>query len=67
MQQQGGQPFAAEKRPKPRLLACPPLPAPGPLAGLKKFKHLAGNFGGAWYKQKSEFSQFPGPVLMTTK
>lgn len=34
--------------------------------GLKKFKHLAGNYGGAWYKQKAEFAQFPGPILMTT-
>lgn len=41
------------------------LPAHG-YPGLKKFKHLVGNYGGAWYKQKSEFANFPGPVLMTT-
>jgi hydroxylamine reductase len=34
--------------------------------GLKKFKCLAGNYGGAWYKQKLEFAHFPGPVLMST-
>jgi hypothetical protein len=34
--------------------------------GLKKFKCLAGNYGGAWFKQKSEFAHFPGPILMTT-
>lgn len=36
-------------------------------AGLKKFKHLVGNYGGAWYKQKKEFAEFPGAILMTTK
>ncbi len=34
--------------------------------GLRKHKHLAGHFGGAWQKQKSEFRQFTGPVLATT-
>jgi hydroxylamine reductase len=34
--------------------------------GLKKFKHLKGNFGGAWYRQKVEFERFPGAILMTT-
>ncbi|GBF99305.1 hydroxylamine reductase [Raphidocelis subcapitata] len=40
------------------------LPAHG-YPGLKKFKHLVGNYGGAWYKQK-EFGEFPGAILMTT-
>jgi hydroxylamine reductase len=34
--------------------------------GLKKFKHLVGNYGGAWQDQRSEFDAFPGAVLMTT-
>ena len=34
--------------------------------GLKKFKHLVGNYGGAWQDQRREFSEFPGAVLMTT-
>jgi len=34
--------------------------------GLKKYKHLAGNFGGAWQDQAKEFDQFPGAILMTT-
>jgi hydroxylamine reductase len=34
--------------------------------GLKKFQHLAGNYGGAWYKQQKEFERFPGPVVMTS-
>ncbi|MFV1965026.1 MAG: hydroxylamine reductase [Pirellulaceae bacterium] len=33
---------------------------------LKKYKHLVGNYGGAWQKQKREFAQFPGAILMTT-
>ncbi len=33
---------------------------------LRKHEHLAGHFGGAWQLQKSEFSQFTGPVLATT-
>ena len=33
---------------------------------LKKHKHLAGNYGGAWQDQQKEFSAFPGPILMTT-
>jgi len=33
---------------------------------LKKYKHLVGNFGGAWQDQQKEFTQFPGAVLMTT-
>ncbi|HBC32245.1 MAG TPA: hydroxylamine reductase, partial [Clostridiales bacterium] len=33
---------------------------------LKKYKHLVGNYGNAWWKQKDEFESFNGPVLMTT-
>ena len=41
------------------------LPAHG-YPKLKAFKHLAGNYGGAWQDQKVEFTQFPGAILMTT-
>jgi len=34
--------------------------------GLKKYKHLAGNYGGAWQDQRKEFEEFPGAILMTT-
>ncbi|OGI02578.1 MAG: hydroxylamine reductase [Candidatus Melainabacteria bacterium GWF2_37_15] len=34
--------------------------------GLKKYKHLVGNYGGAWQDQKKEFDEFPGAILMTT-
>ena len=34
--------------------------------GLKKYPHLYGNYGGAWYWQGSDFASFCGPVLMTT-
>ncbi|NMC86232.1 MAG: hydroxylamine reductase [Anaerolineaceae bacterium] len=34
--------------------------------GLKKFKHLIGNFGGAWQNQQKEFDHLPGCVIMTT-
>ncbi|MDD4900372.1 MAG: hydroxylamine reductase [Candidatus Omnitrophica bacterium] len=33
---------------------------------LKKFKHLAGNYGGAWQDQKKEFNAFSGSILVTT-
>ena len=33
---------------------------------LKKYKHLAGNYGNSWAKQVSEFESFNGPILMTT-
>ncbi len=33
---------------------------------LKKYKHLVGNYGGAWQDQKKEFAEFPGSILMTT-
>ena len=41
------------------------LPAHG-YPELKKFKHLAGNYGGAWQEQKKEFTQFSGALLATT-
>ncbi len=34
--------------------------------GLKKYKHLVGNYGGAWQNQAREFDAFPGAILMTT-
>ncbi|MGC9385128.1 MAG: hydroxylamine reductase, partial [Kosmotogaceae bacterium] len=34
--------------------------------GLKKYNHLIGNFGGSWYKQQKEFSDFNGAIVMTT-
>ena len=33
---------------------------------LKKYKHLAGNYGGSWARQTSDFASFNGPILMTT-
>ena len=41
------------------------LPAHG-YPGLRKFKHLAGNYGGAWQDQRKEFREFPGAILVTT-
>ncbi len=41
------------------------LPAHG-YPGLKKYKHLVGNYGGAWQDQVKEFDAFPGAILMTT-
>ena len=34
--------------------------------GLRKHKHLVGNYGGAWQLQRKEFEEFPGAILMTT-
>jgi len=34
--------------------------------GLKKHRHLVGNYGGAWQDQRKEFEAFPGAILMTT-
>lgn len=34
--------------------------------GLKKYRHLVGNYGGAWQDQQKEFAAFPGAILMTT-
>jgi len=42
------------------MLPCHGYPA------LKKYKHLVGNYGGAWQNQQKEFDEFPGAVLMTT-
>lgn len=33
---------------------------------FKKYPHLVGNYGNAWWKQKEEFEKFNGPILMTT-
>jgi len=33
---------------------------------LKKYRHLVGNFGGAWQDQQKEFDNLPGCILMTT-
>lgn len=33
---------------------------------LKAYKHLVGNYGGAWQDQQKEFKAFPGAILMTT-
>ena len=33
---------------------------------FKKYKHLVGNYGNAWWKQNEEFQSFNGPILMTT-
>jgi len=41
------------------------LPAHG-YPELKKYKHLVGNYGGAWQNQRNEFAEFPGAILMTT-
>ncbi|KXZ41844.1 hypothetical protein GPECTOR_263g674 [Gonium pectorale] len=41
------------------------LPAHG-YPGLKKYAHLVGHFGGAWYRQKVDFAAFPGAIAVTT-
>lgn len=41
------------------------LPAHG-YPGLKKYAHLKGNIGKAWYDQRQLFEDFPGAVLVTT-
>jgi hydroxylamine reductase len=41
------------------------LPAHG-YPGLKKYPHLAGNFGGAWQDQQKEFPAFPGAIIFNT-
>ena len=41
------------------------LPAHG-YPKLKAYKHLVGNYGGAWQEQRKEFEAFPGAILMTT-
>ena len=44
---------------------CEMLPAHG-YPALKKYPHLAGNFGTAWQSQQKEFEDIPAPVLFTT-
>lgn len=34
--------------------------------GLKKYKHLAGNYGTSWYNQQKEFQEWNGAIVMTT-
>ncbi|MCL9773681.1 hydroxylamine reductase [Vibrio methylphosphonaticus] len=33
---------------------------------LKKYPHLAGNYGSAWQNQQKEFANFPGAIVMTS-
>lgn len=33
---------------------------------LKRYRHLIGNYGGAWQEQHAEFAAFPGAILLTT-
>ncbi len=33
---------------------------------LKKYDHLVGNYGNAWWQQQKEFASFNGPILLTT-
>ncbi|WP_032091851.1 hydroxylamine reductase [Necropsobacter rosorum] len=41
------------------------LPAHG-YPELKKYPHLAGNYGSGWQNQQKEFAKFPGPIIMTS-
>jgi hydroxylamine reductase len=41
------------------------LPAHG-YPGLKKYAHLAGNYGGGWQDQYHELSRFPGAIIFNT-
>jgi hydroxylamine reductase len=41
------------------------IPAHG-YPGLKKYAHLAANFGGAWQDQAKEFAEFPGAIIFNT-
>jgi len=41
------------------------LPAHG-YPGLRKYSHLKGNVGKAWYDQRALFEKFPGAILATT-
>lgn len=41
------------------------LPAHG-YPALHKYPHLAGQYGGAWQDQQTEFTTFPGPIVMTS-
>lgn len=33
---------------------------------FKEYDNLVGNYGGAWYRQKEEFTSFNGPIIATT-
>ncbi|MEA1928315.1 MAG: hydroxylamine reductase [Candidatus Auribacterota bacterium] len=33
---------------------------------FKKYDHFAGNYGGSWWRQNTEFASFNGPILLTT-
>lgn len=33
---------------------------------FKKYPNFAGNYGNAWWRQREEFEDFNGPILMTT-
>jgi len=33
---------------------------------LKKFSHLAGNYGNAWWNQEEDFVKFNGPIIVTS-
>lgn len=33
---------------------------------FKKYPHLVGNYGGAWWQQRQDFQAFNGPIVMTT-
>ena len=33
---------------------------------FRKYPHLAGNYGNAWWQRVTEFSSFNGPVLVTS-
>jgi len=33
---------------------------------FKRYPHFIGNYGNAWWTQRSEFEKFHGPILMTT-
>lgn len=33
---------------------------------FRRFPHLAGNYGNAWWQQTTEFAQFNGPILVTS-
>lgn len=33
---------------------------------FRKFPHLVGNYGNAWWQQDDEFASFNGPILLTT-
>ncbi len=44
---------------------CEMLPAHS-YPKFKKYPHLYGNYGNAWWKQHAEFTSFRGPILFTT-